>query len=113
MSSVANELNFKLDVQSLMSPILTHKDDDDDGIDDIDDDGGDDIDHADDDKDDDEEEHDEESENLARQQFSKFGQSSKSTNVPDCLLDKSPIFIELHCDRDDGRSMTTMMTNSV
>ena len=111
MPSLANELNFKLDVQSLISPILTHKDDNDDGIDDIDE-GGDDIDHADDDEDDDDDEHDEESENLARQQFSKFGQSSKSTNVPDCLLDFCPIFIELQCDCDHGISMTTVMTNS-
>ena len=112
MPVLANEFNFKLVFQSLIPPIHTHKDDDDDGIDDIDE-GGDDIDHADDDEDDYDDEHDEESENLARQQFSKFGQSSKSKNVLDCLLDKSPIFIELHCDRDDGRSMTTMMTNSV
>ena len=112
MPVLANEFNFKLEVQSPISPILTYKDDHDDDINNFDE-GGDDIDHADDDEDDDDDEHDEESENLARQQFSKFGQSSKSTNVPDCLLDKSPIFIELQCDCDDGRSMTTMMTNSV
>ena len=104
MPLLASEIKFKLVVQSLISQILSHKDDDD-GIDDIDE-VGDNIDHVDeDDEDDGDNEHDEKSENLARQRFSKFGQSSKSTNVLDCLLDLRPIFIELQCDRNDVERM--------
>ena len=107
MTLLASELKFKLVVQSPISQILSHKDDDD-GIDDIDE-VGDNIDHVDeddeDDEDDDDDKHDEESDNLARQRFSKFGQSSKSTNVIDCLLDLRPIFIELQCDRNDVERM--------
>ena len=47
-----------------------------------------DIDQADEEDDDDEDGG--ECEILARQQFSKFGQSSKSTNFPDCLLGLVP-----------------------